>query len=308
MIGKEILKKVILDTIKRGACRIPEDVGKTFKKAINIEKSGSSRKAFEDTLESLKLSRKRDNLACPDTGWPLFFFKIGNEAEIEGGMLALEEITREMVAKATKTGYLRSTMKHPLTGEDPGTNVGVNIPDFTYKFVPGDFIQITYAAKGGGSECFGGTRYRMIAFADGLEGIKKFIIDAFINSARAGAICPPPVLGIGIGGTANISANLAKEAACLRLVNSSHPESKIAKIEKDLYEGLNKLGIGPMGSGGCVSVLGVNVEYSYTHLAGIAVATSSNCWITRRATSKIYEDEEVAKIENPDWFERGDYT
>ena len=187
----------------------------------------------------------------------------------------MEEAARRSVRKATKEGYLRATMKHPITGFDPGDNIGVNIPDFTYKFVEGDEIEITYVAKGGGSECFGGTRHRVIAFADGIEGIEKFIIDSFVRSVRAGAVCPPSVLGIGIGGTANIAANLAKEAACLRTVGSSHPDPRFAKIEQDLYEALNSLGIGIMGSGGAASVLGVNVEYAYTHIAGIAVATST---------------------------------
>jgi tartrate dehydratase alpha subunit/fumarate hydratase class I-like protein len=89
-------------------------------------------------------------------------------------------------------------MKHPLTGDDPGNNIGMNIPDFTYKFVPGDSIQITYVAKGGGSECFGGTRYRMVAFADGVTEIKRPIIDWYIAAASAGTVCPPSILGVGI--------------------------------------------------------------------------------------------------------------
>ena len=179
--------------------------------------------------------------------------------------------TREAkLAKATKLGYLRATMKHPLTGYDPGNNIGMNIPDFTYKFVDGDSIEMSYAAKGGGSECFGGTRHRIVAFAGGIKGIEKFVIDSFVASARAGAVCPPSVLGIGIGGTANVAANLAKEAACLRTVGSKHPDPMFRKIEEDLYEALNSLGIGILGAGGKTSVLAVNVEYAYTHIAGIA--------------------------------------
>ncbi len=193
-------------------------------------------------------------------------------------------------------------MKHPLTGDDPGTNVGINVPGFTYKFVPGDFMQITYVAKGGGSECFGGTRYRVIAFADGVTGIKKSIIDWYIAAARAGAICPPSILGVGIGGTANIATHLAKEAATLRTIGSHHPEPIIAEIEKDLTTAINKLGIGPMGSGGATSVFAVHVEYSLTHLAGIALAMSANCWVARRATTKIYSDGRTEEFDNPNWF------
>lgn len=303
MINKEVLENVVFDTIKRGSCFIPMDVRGAFNEAIEMEKTKEAKESFQNTLKHLDFSIERENPACPDTGWPLFFFKVGNEAEIEGGFMALEEICREMVAKATKEGYLRATMKHPLTGFDPGNNIGMNIPGFTYKFVPGKDIEISYAAKGGGSECFGGTRYRMIAFADGVAGIEKFIVDAYAAAARAGAICPPAVLGVGIGGTSNIAANLAKEAACLRLVGSRHPEEKIAKIEDDIYQAINGLGIGPMGSGGNVSVFAVNVEYAYTHIAGIAVAISCNCWIARRATTRVYYDGRTEKLDNPNWFD-----
>lgn len=303
MINKQVLAEVIFKTIKRGSTYISDDVYSAFEEAIKLEDAPNSKKGFSSMLESLDISREKENPACPDTGWPIFFCKIGNEAQIEGGIMALEEITREMVAKATKEGYIRATMKHPLTGYDPGTNVGENIPHFTYKFVTGNDIEITYAAKGGGSEVFGGTRYQMLAFADGLTGIKKFIIDSYIASTRAGAICPPAILGVGIGGTANVAANLAKEAACLRTIGSHHPDPTFAKLEQELYEAINGLGIGAMGSGGKVSVFSVNIEYAYTHIAGIAVATSSNCCIARRGTYRILANGEYELLSSPNWFD-----
>lgn len=302
MIKTDLYEKVLFDTIKRGATVISDDVKEAFEKAIKNETSPQAARGLSATLESMNKSAIRENPLCVDTGWPIFYFKVGNDCRLEGGITALEEAARRSVRKATKEGYLRATMKHPITGFDPGDNIGVNIPDFTYKFVEGDEIEITYVAKGGGSECFGGTRHRVIAFADGIEGIEKFIIDSFVRSARAGAVCPPSVLGIGIGGTANIAANLAKEAACLRTVGSSHPDPMFAKIEQDLYEALNSLGIGIMGSGGAASVLGVNVEYAYTHIAGIAVATSTNCMVARRGSSKIDAHGNVFLMKSPNWF------
>ncbi|MBA1336163.1 MAG: Fumerase domain-containing protein [Firmicutes bacterium] len=303
MIKRELYQEVIFETIKKGATVISKDVKEAFERSIAIETASAAKEGLEKTLKSIELSVEKDNPACPDTGWPLFYFKVGNECELEGGFMALEEATREAVKKATKQGYLRATMKHPLTGYDPGDNVGMNIPAFTYKFVNGTNIEVTYVAKGGGSECFGGTRHRVIAFADGITGIEKFIIDCYIASTRAGAICPPSILGVGIGGTANVAANLAKEAACLRTIGSVHPEPMIHKIEDELYEALNNLGIGAMGTGGKVSVFAVNVEYAYTHIAGIAVATSSNCMVARRATSRIYNDNKVEALDSPNWFE-----
>jgi len=304
MINEKIMEKVILNTIIKSSCVIPNDIIASFHQITESKKTGEEKDAFENMVKSLELSAKRKNPACPDTGWPLFFYKIGNDAVIEGGILKLEEISRKMVARATKEGFLRSTMKHPITGEDPGNNIGPHVPNFDYKFVPGNAIQLTYVAKGGGSECFGGTRYRMIAFADGIKGIEKFVIDSYISATRAGAICPPGILGIGIGGTANIAANIAKEAACLRIIDSRHPEPMIAKMEEDLFHEINNLGIGIMGSGKGPSVLSVNIEYAYTHIAGIAVALSSNCCISRRATTIIYDDGKIEELVNPDWFDR----
>ena len=302
MIKTEIYEEILFETIKRGATEISDDVREAFLSAIEREESPKAKKGLEATLDSMDMSKKRENPLCVDTGWPIFYFKVGNKCELEGGFVELENAARRAVARATKLGYLRATMKHPLTGFDPGDNIGMNIPDFTYKFVGGDSIEISYAAKGGGSECFGGTRHRIVAFADGIKGIEKFVIDSFVASARAGAVCPPSVLGIGIGGTANVAANLAKEAACLRTVGSRHPDPMFAKIEEDLYGALNSLGIGILGAGGTTSVLAVNVEYAYTHIAGIACATSTNCMVARRASTRINADNSVEKMKSPNWF------
>ena len=302
MIKTEIYEEALFETVKRGATEISDDVRDAFVKAIERESNADAKKGLEATLRSMEMSGVRKNPLCVDTGWPIFYFKVGNECVLEGGFVELENAARRAVARATEKGYLRATMKHPLTGFDPGNNIGMNIPDFTYQFVEGDAIEMSYAAKGGGSECFGGTRHRIVAFADGIKGIEKFVIESFVASARAGAVCPPSVLGIGIGGTANVAANLAKEAACLRTVGSRHPDPMFAKIEEELYEALNSLGVGILGAGGDTSVLAVNVEYAYTHIAGIACATSTNCMVARRASARIEADGSVIKMKSPNWF------
>lgn len=303
MIKRELYEEILFQTIRKGATVLSPDVKEAFLAAIAREQSPEAKEGLEKTLQSIELSVEKDRPACPDTGWPVFYFKVGNECELEGGFMALEDATREAVRRATRLGYLRKTMKHPITGYDPGDNVGANIPDFTYQFVPGGAIEITYVAKGGGSECFGGTRHRVVAFADGIVGIEKQVLDCYIASTRAGAVCPPSILGVGIGGTANVAANLAKKAACLRTVGSEHPEPLFHKIETDLYDAINGLGIGIMGAGGTTSVLGVNVEYAYTHIAGICVATSTNCMVARRATTRINADSSVEIMKSPNWFE-----
>ena len=303
MITQKQMEQAVFDAIRKGSTVIAPDVCAAFERAIAKESRPAAREGLEKTYESIRLSAVRHTPACPDTGWPIFYFKAGNECELEGGFMALEEATRSAVRRATREGFLRATMKHPLTGYDPGDNVGSNVPDFTYRFVPGADLTITYVAKGGGSECFGGTRHRVVAFADGVKGIEKFVVDAFVDATRSGGICPPNILGIGIGGTANIAANLAKEAACLRTVGSHNPDPEFRKIEEDLYEALNSLGVGIMGVGGDTSVLAVNVEYAYTHIAGICVATSSNCMVARRGSVRLRADGTEEELVSPDWFE-----
>ena len=303
MIRREVFEEAIFRAIKKGSTVIAPDVCRAFEKAIEKESRAAAKEGLEKTLDSIKMSAVLKNPACPDTGWPIFYFKIGNECQLEGGMMALEEATRNAVRKATKEGFLRATMKHPLTGADPGDNIGSNVPNFTYQFVPGDSFEVTYVAKGGGSECFGGTRHRVVAFADGIKGIEKFVIDAFVEATRSGGICPPNVLGIGIGGTANIAANLAKEAACLRTIGSHHPDAQFRQIEEDLYTALNSLGVGIMGIGGDTSVLGVNVEYAHTHIAAICVAISSNCMVARRGSFRVLADGTIEEMDSPNWFE-----
>lgn len=302
LIPREIYEEVLFQTIVKGATDIAPDVRAAFAQAIERERHAPAKEGLQKTYESIQQSAVLKKPACPDTGWPIFYFKVGNECVLEGGFLGLEDATRQAVRRATRLGFLRATMKHPLTGYDPGDNIGSNIPDFTYQFVPGRDIEVTYVAKGGGSECFGGTRHRVVAFADGVKGIEKFVVDSFLAASRVGAICPPNVLGVGIGGTANVAANLAKEAACLRTVGSHHPDPAFRAIEEDLYDAINTLKVGAMGAGGDTSVFAVNVEYAYTHIAGIAVAISCNCLVARRASSRILADGTVEAMEQPNWF------
>lgn len=302
MIKRKQYYQAIYETIRIGATTLPEDVNVGFQKAIEKEVYPAARRGLQKTYESCLISARILNPACPDTGWPLFFVKIGNQCSLEGGVLGLEDASCEAIARATSEGYLRATMKHPLTGYDPGNNLGSGSPVFTYQFVDGQSIEITFVAKGGGSECFGGTRHRVIAFADGVKGIEKFVIDSFVEATRSGGICPPNILGIGIGGTANVAAELAKQAACLRMIGSKHPEPEFQKIEDDLFHALNDLEVGIMGIGGTTSVFAVNVEYAYTHIAGICVAISSNCMIARRASVRINGNGLVEPMTSPDWF------
>ena len=302
MIKHEVMEEACYQACRRATTHISPDVEQAFENAIETETNPAAKKGFEATLRSLRKSIQRDNVACCDTGWPLYFFKIGVDCELEGGVPALEDAARAAVARCTKDGYLRATMKHPLTGFDPGNNCGPNAPIMEVKFVPGSDLEVTYCAKGGGSECFGGTRQKVIAFADGIKAIEKCIIDWYVEATWQGGTCPPSVLGIGIGGTANESANLAKQAAVLRKIGSHNATPEFAQMEVDLFEALNNLNIGIMGVGGDTSVFAVNVEYAFTHLDGIIVSMASNCMVARRGSYRVYPDSHMEPINDVLWF------
>ena len=146
MISRAVYEQVIFDAICKGSTVIAPDVCAAFERAIEKESRPAAKEGLEKTYESIKLSAQQGNPACPDTGWPIFYFKVGNECVLEGGFMALEEATRAAVRRATKAGFLRATMKHPLTGYDPGDNVGSNVPNFTYQFIPGADIEVTFVA------------------------------------------------------------------------------------------------------------------------------------------------------------------
>ncbi len=301
MISSDTLGAAISSAIIKATSELPPDVVNALEKAINQEKYQLAKESLTATLESCKQAKEKKGLLCPDTGWPLFFIKIGEDAKIEGGFLELEKIAKEKVKECTEKGYLRPTMVHPISRIGKGDNIGDHIPHFTYKFFPGSYIEITFVPKGGGSELFGGTRYRVLAPSDIPAGIKKFVVDSYVRAAIAGKICPPSVLGVGIGGTSDICMELAKEAAVLRPIGSHNPDKEIAELENELKEAINNLGIGPMGIGGTTSVFAVHIEYAYVHTAGLPVSINANCAIARRATVRV-RDSGFEFLDDPKWF------
>jgi fumarate hydratase subunit alpha len=192
------------------------------------------------------------------------------------------------VEKATELIPLRPNAVHPLTRKNPGTNIGERMPYINYKFSKDDYLEITVFPKGAGSENM--SALAMLTPSQGIKGIKEFVLDTVVSAG--GKPCPPIILGIGIGGSADISMKLAKESL-LRPINERHKDDKIAALEEELLNALNLTGIGPMGLGGKTSVLGVSIEYAHCHTASFPVAINIQCWAARRATARIYSDGKV---------------
>ena len=298
-ITQELVYQVAYETNKRAAIAVPQDGLAAFGEAFQRESKPLAHFILGQILENSKLAVADSRPMCGDTGLPRYYVKLGNEARIEGGFVAMERSLRQAVADITQDIKLRANRVHPLTRENPGNNVGIFSPSVDYSFEPdGDWIDIIAVHKGG----LFGTDYRMLFPADGTDGIKRFLLDNMAEFARRGLSCPPVVVGVGLGGAKDQSVTLSKEAACLRLIGDRHPDPDVAALEIELRDLANQTGFGVMGVGGDTTALDVHIEIAYTHTGGVPVAISQFCTAYRRAVGRIHADGRVEFREDPQWF------
>jgi len=250
---------------------LPEDVYKAFQEAQTNESSSAAKEIFRQLLENADLAHDSGLPLCQDTGLAVFFVELGNELAIEG--LTLSEAINEGVRKGYLEGYLRKSSCDPLTRK----NVGDNTPAVVHiDIVRGDKLKISFMAKGGGSENM--SRVTMLAPAQGWEGVMKFVRE---RVAEAGPNpCPPISLGIGIGGTFERTAIIAKKAL-MRPLDDTHPDPELAAKEKELLDAVNSLGIGPMGLGGITTCLAVKIAIEPCHIASLPLAVNVQCHSVR---------------------------
>ncbi len=242
--------------------------------ASAAETSPVGKKVFSQLQDNLKIAGEDMIPICQDTGMAVIFLEVGQDVHFIGG--DLEEAIQEGIRRGYVDGYLRkSVVKDPLIRE----NTGDNTPGIIhYKIVPGDKVKITVAPKGFGSENM--SRVIMLKPADGIEGVKKAIIDTVLEAGPNA--CPPVVVGVGIGGTFEKAAEMAKEALT-RPVDTPSTVPYVAELEKELLETINKSGIGPGGLGGAVTALAVNINVFATHIAGLPVAVNMCCHVNRHS-------------------------
>jgi fumarate hydratase subunit alpha len=219
---------------------------------------------------------------CQDTGIQTFFVKVGIDFP---HIHKLKDIITNGVKKATKDIPLRPNTVDPFTGENHKDNTGDFIPYITWEFVEGSDVLITSLPKGGGSENM--SKLGMLKPGVGIEGVKDFIVEEMIKAA--GNPCPPTVVGVGIGGGADLALKLGKKAL-LRPLGIRHKDKKIAEIEIELIKRINDSGIGPMGLGGKTTVLDVHIEKAHRHPASLPVGIAVQCWADRRANMTIHKD------------------
>jgi len=302
-VGRAIPAKLIEDTARelmaRAAIDIPPDYREGIRQARDLEKCKLPRFVLTEMLENWSIASAERRPMCADTGLPRYYVRVGNEAVIEGGFIALERALRTATAEATAAIPLRPNRVHPLTRADHDNNVGIHAPEITYAFEPGgDWIDVTTVHKGG----LFGSDYRMLFPADGIPGIKRFFVDTLVQFGKRGLACQPAIMGVGIGGAKDTCVRLGKEAACLRVVGSRNPDPAIARLEEELTALGNYIGIGAMGFAGTSLVVATHVEVAYSHTGGMPVGIHSFCLSSRRATARIHPDGRVEFRADPMWF------
>lgn len=253
---------------------LSKDMDKALKDATVSEKSELGKKILNQLQENLKIADEEMIPICQDTGMAVIFLEVGQDVHFEG--MAVEDAVNEGVRQGYTEGYLRkSVVGDPIIRENTKDNTPAVIH---YSIVPGDKVIITMAPKGFGSENM--SRIFMLKPADGEEGVKKTVIQA-VKDAGPNA-CPPMVVGVGLGGSFEKAAFLAKKALT-RNLDTPSDKPHIAKLEKELLEEINQLGIGPGGLGGSTTALGLNIETYPTHIAGMPLAVNICCHVNRHA-------------------------
>jgi len=282
---EQTIENIAINLLRLAVTQLPKDVKEALQNAHKQETSPAGKTQLKAILDNIELAEKTNTPMCQDTGTIIFYIKAG--AEVKN----LDKIQNALInatKKATTEIPLRPNAVDPFTQKNTGDNTGRNIPHINWEITSGNTIEITVLPKGGGSEnvCTIG----MLVPGEGIKGLKKFVVDTVI---KAGSMpCPPNILGVAVGGGADIAMKLAKKAL-LRPINQPNPDPEIARLEKELLEAANQTGIGPMGLGGKFTVLGVNVDYAARHPASYPAAVAFNCWAARRATARIKPDGQV---------------
>lgn len=259
-------------------CELNSDILEALEKGIRTEESETGRRILCQLVDNARAAADERMAICQDTGMAVVFVEMGQDVHVTGG--SLSDAINEGVRRGYEKGFLRkSVVSDPLERVNTGDNTPAVIH---YDIIEGDSIRITVAPKGFGSENMSGVR--MLKPSDGIDGVRSFILE-MVDKAGPNP-CPPVVVGVGIGGTMEKAALLAKRAL-LRPVDRRNADSRYRELEEEMLERINRLGIGPAGLGGRVTAMAVNIEVYPTHIAGLPVALNMSCHVTRHAEAVL---------------------
>ncbi len=276
-IDVKLITEKVKDLCMRANTDLGEDVLQAFDRAIAGEESPLGVEILRELKENARIAKEENVPICQDTGFAVAFVELGQDVHLVGG--DLNEAVQEGVRQGYRDGYLRKSICHPFTR----ANTADNTPAILHtEVVPGDKVKITVAPKGGGSENM--SRVIMLTPSDGIEGIKRFVVQRVRESGSNP--CPPTIVGVGIGGTFEQSALLAKKSL-LRALGSKNPDPELDKLEREILTEVNKLGIGPQGLGGRTTSLAVHILMMPCHIASFPLAVNIQCHAQRHKEEVI---------------------
>ncbi len=274
---EELSKTLYIRSLKL----LPQDIKQGFERLLMDETDATGKTILGTMVENIAVAERTKNLLCQDTGIPIYNVIIGRHVEFDGA--AMKQAIRCGCERATKEHPLRSSVVHPITRKNEQTSCGAGVPIINVDFDEREeTVEIKMIPKGSGSE--NGSFLQMLIPADGVAAVKRFVIDKVIECG--GRVCPPSIVGVGIGGTSDLCMHLAKVAAT-RPLGTACADPEGAKIEAQLSEAVNQLGIGPQGLGGRATAFRVHVEVAATHITMNPVAVNIQCHSARRATAVI---------------------
>ncbi|MBQ5447950.1 MAG: fumarate hydratase [Candidatus Methanomethylophilus sp.] len=272
-------EKIIENLLRLANTRLPADIGWALEAAAGWESNPAAATQLAAIMENVRKAEHLSKPMCQDTGIPIFYVRGKFDSSI------VKDI-REAVENSTKAIPMRPNTVDPIIRTNYGNNLGEGMPCIHFIPTDDDFTEISLLLKGAGSENM--TRLKMLNPSDGMEGVKNFIIESVIDAG--GRPCPPGIVGVGIGGTADECVAMAKRAL-LEPLDEEDPDPEIQALEEELFVKINQSGLGPMGLGGDTTVLGVKVRKSACHTASLPVAVNIGCWATRRASVRITDSD-----------------
>ena len=274
---EEICKTLYIRALKL----LPPDIKAGFRELVAHENDATAQTILGTMVENIAVAERTKNLLCQDTGIPIYNIKIGRDVTFDG--VALKEAVRRGCERATREHPLRSSVVHPISRKNDQTSCGIRVPIIHVDFIEDEeTAEIEMIPKGSGSE--NGSFLQMLVPSDGISAVKRFVIDKVIE--LGGRVCPPTIIGVGIGGTSDLCMHIAKLAAT-RPLRSVCSDAEGAKIETELSRAVNELGIGPQGLGGRSTSFAVHVEVAATHITQNPVAVNIQCHSARRARATI---------------------
>ena len=293
-MNENIMRQAIHDAVIRSVTEISADAKALVRAALDRETNPTAVSMLSSMLENLDIAKNQDKAVCQSPGYPTTWVTYG-----DGNFPSfVKDVIGEAVAEATKKGYLRPSIVDPLTRHNPGNNTGEGVPNIEYEYIPGqEYVDFVISFKGCGAEL--GNAMKIFTTANlkldkDFAGLKRFVLETAINAG--GKPCPPFGIGIGIGGQMDIASKLSRKAISTRNWSDTNPDPLLARLEEELRDNINSLGLGAAGTGGDTVCLAVKIATAATHTAIAPVAINFHCWVARRAGIRIYNDGRVEKL------------